>query len=156
MAVSPIPPDYPRLSPYLVVDGAAQAIAFYRDVLGAELRMQMPGPGGRIGHAELSFGDDSLLMLADEHPEMGILGPKKVGGTAVTISLYVDDVDATFASALAAGAVEERPVATQFYGDRLGQFLDPWGHRWSVATHVEDVSPEEMQRRAEAERPGGG
>ena len=145
--VKRIPDSYPRLSPYLCVDGAAKAIEFYTSVFGAKGRMRIPAPGGRIGHAELQVGD-ALIMLADEHPEMQFVGPKKVGGTPVTLSLYVEAVDEVFARALRAGAKSVRPVADQFYGDRTGQFEDPFGHRWSVATHVEDVSPEEMAKRA--------
>lgn len=145
--VKRIPDGYPRLSPYLCVDGAAKAIEFYTSVFGAKERMRIPAPGGRIGHAELQVGD-ALIMLADEHPEMQFVGPKKVGGTPVTLSLYVEAVDEVFARALRAGAKSVRPVADQFYGDRTGQFEDPFGHRWSVATHVEDVSPEEMAKRA--------
>jgi PhnB protein len=153
MAVKPIPDGYPTLSASLVIDGASDAITFYEKVLGATTRMRMDGPDGRVGHAELQIGN-SVLMLADEFPEMGYLGPEKVGGTPVTLAVYVDDVDKTFASALEAGATELRAVEDQFYGDRSGQFQDPWGHRWSVATHVEDVPPEEMERRA-AEAMGG-
>lgn len=145
--VKPIPDGYPRVTPYLCVDGASDAIAFYTDVLGATERMRMPGPDGKLGHAELELGD-SLIMLSDEWPEGGIRGPRAIGGTPVTISVYVEDVDAVFGRALAAGATALRPVETQFYGDRSGQFEDPFGHRWSVATHVEDVAPEEMTKRA--------
>ncbi len=145
--VKPIPDDYPQVVPYLVVDGASEAIAFYRNVFGAAERMRMPGPGDRIGHAELQIGD-SMIMLADEHPEIGVRGPKAFGGTPVTINLYVEDVDDVFDRAVKAGAKVLRPVENQFYGDRSGQFEDPFGHRWSVASHVEDVSPEEMARRA--------
>lgn len=145
--VNPIPDGYPRLSPYICVDGATRAIEFYATVLGAKERMRMPSPGGKVGHAELEIGD-SLLMLADEHPEMGFVGPKRIGGTPVLLSVYVDDVDAVFARALKAGAKSIRDVANQFYGDRSGQFEDPFGHHWNVATHVEDVSPEEMAKRA--------
>lgn len=145
--VKPIPDGYPRVTPYLVVDGAATAIGFYRKVFGATERMHMPSPGGRIGHAELELGD-SLIMLADEHPEMGIHGPKSIGGTPVMISVYVDDVDSVFKRALAEGATPTREIENQFYGDRSGQFEDPFGHRWSVATRVEDVSPDEMAKRA--------
>jgi PhnB protein len=109
--------------------------------------MRMPGPDGKIGHAELELGD-SLIMLADEFPDMGHLGPKALGGTPVTISVYVEDVDDVFQRALNEGAKELRPVENQFYGDRSGQFEDPFGHRWSVATHVEDVPPEAMRERA--------
>ena len=156
--VKPIPDGYPQVTPYLIVEGADGAIAFYTKVLGAKERMRMGSPGDRVGHAELTIGD-SLVMLADEHPDMGILGPKSVGGTPVTISLYVEDVDAVFERAVAEGATSIRSVENQFYGDRSGQFVDPFGHRWSVATHVEDVPPEEMERRAAemaAEGGGGG
>ena len=153
MSVQPIPEGYQRVTPYLHVDGAAAAIEFYTTVLGAEERMRMPGPDGRIGHAELQFGD-SVVMLADEVPDMGALGPKSVGGTPFSLHLYVEDVDGIFAKAVAAGAKELRAVENQFYGDRSGQFEDPFGHHWNVATHVEDVSPEEMAKRMEAM--GGG
>ncbi len=151
--MNPIPEGYPRVTPYLCIDGAAAAIDFYGTVFGATERFRMPAPEGKIGHAELQLGD-SLIMLSDEWPEMGIRGPKAIGGTPVTISVYVDDVDAVFDRAVAAGATALRQVETQFYGDRSGQFEDPFGHRWSVASHVEDVSPEEMARRS-AEMTGG-
>jgi PhnB protein len=144
---NPIPDAYPRVSPYLIVDGASAAIDFYRKVLGASERMRMPAPNGKIGHAELEIGD-SMIMLADEYPDMGIRGPRAVGGTPVTISVYVEDVDVVFDRAVAAGATALRSVENQFYGDRSGQFEDPFGHRWSVASHVEDVPPDEMARRA--------
>lgn len=144
--VKPIPDGYPRVIPSLTIDGAADAIEFYRSVLGAEVRMRMDGPDGKVGHAELTIGD-SMLMLSDEFPDMGFLAPGAVGGSPVMVNVYLPDVDAAFARALAAGAKELRPVADQFYGDRSGQFEDPWGHRWNVATHVEDVSEEEMARR---------
>jgi len=152
-SVQPIPDEYPRVSPYLCVDGAADAITFYGDVFGATERMRMPGPGGTVGHAELQIGD-SVVMLSDPYPAAGVQSPRAYGGTPVTISVYVEDVDATFARALAAGATALREVADQFYGDRTGQFMDPFGHRWSVSTHVEDVPPEEMARRAAAEGAG--
>ena len=145
--VKAIPDGYPQVTPYLCVDGAKAAIEFYSNVLGATERMRMPGPDGKIGHAELELGD-SLIMLADEYPEMGVRGPKAVGGTPVTIMIYVEDADAVFDAAVAAGATSLRPVENQFYGDRIGQFEDPFGHRWSVATHVEDVPPDEMEKRA--------
>ena len=151
--VKPIPDGYPQVTPYLCVDGAEAAIEFYENVLGARERMRMPAPGGKVGHAELELGE-SIIMLADEHPDMGVLSPKTVGGTPVTISVYVDDVDAVFDAAVAAGASSVRPVENQFYGDRSGQFEDPFGHRWSVATHVEDVPPDEMEKRM-AEAMGG-
>jgi PhnB protein len=145
--VKPIPDGYPRVTPYLHVDGASAAIDFYTKVFGATERMRMPSPGGKVGHAELEIGD-SLIMLADEFPEMGVLGPKTIGGTPVTIGLYVEDVDDVFERAIAEGAVSVRGVENQFYGDRAGQLEDPFGHRWSVATHVEDVPPDEMAKRA--------
>lgn len=154
-SVKPIPDGYPQVSPYLVVDGATQAIDFYTQVLGATERMRMGGPGGKVGHAELQFGD-SVVMLADEFPDMGYRGPKSLGGTPVTIGVYVEDVDKTFDAAVKAGAKELRPVENQFYGDRTGQIEDPWGHRWSILTHVEDVSPDEMAKRAAAMAEGGG
>ena len=145
--VKPIPESYPRVTAYLAEDGAAEAISFYQAVFGGQERMRLPAPGGKIGHAEIAIGD-SLLMLSDEAPEMGVRGPKAYGGSPVTLSVYVEDVDAAFDRALKLGAKALRPVATQFYGDRSGQFEDPFGHRWNVASHVEDVSPEEMARRA--------
>jgi PhnB protein len=151
--VKPIPDGYPQVTPYLCVDGAAAAIEFYERVLGARERMRMPAPEGKIGHAELELGE-SLIMLADEYPEMGVRSPKAVGGTPVTVSVYVEDVDAVFDAAVAAGATALRPVKNEFYGDRSGQFEDPFGHRWSVATHVEDAPPDEMEKRA-AEAMGG-
>src|SRR5919198_4439378 len=146
--VKPIPDGYPRVTPYLHVDGAAAAIDFYTKVLGAKERMRMPAPEGRIGHAELEIGD-GLVMLADEAPDMGVRGPRTVGGTPVAISVYVDDVDSVFERAIAEGAKSLRAVENQFYGDRTGQFEDPFGHLWSVATHVEDVPEDEMSKRAE-------
>ncbi len=152
--VDPVPAGFPRVTPYLSVDGAAAAIDLYCAVLGATERFRMPMPDGRIAHAEVGIGD-SVIMLADEFPGQSPPPPTKLGGTAVTIMVYVDDVDAVFARALAAGAKELRAVEDQFYGDRSGHFEDPWGHHWNVATHVEDVSPEEMERRS-AEAMGGG
>ena len=149
MAVNPIPSDYPRVIPYLSVDGAADAIDFYCSVLGAKERMRMPGPDGKIGHAELDVGD-SVIMLADLHEGAGNPDPKSLGGTPVTVMVYVEDVDNVFKSALGKGATEERPVENQFYGDRSGSFKDPFGHIWFVASHVEDVPPEEMEKRAAA------
>jgi PhnB protein len=146
-SVKPIPDGYPQVTPYLSVDGAAAAIDFYCKVFGATERMRMPSPDGRVGHAELELGN-SLIMLADEYPEMGIRGPKSIGGSPVTISVYVDDVDSVFERALKEGAMATREVENQFYGDRAGQFEDPFGHKWSVATHVEDVPPDEMTKRA--------
>ena len=150
--VKPIPDSYPRVTPYLIVDDANAAIDFYISVLGAEERMRMPGPDNRVGHAELAIGD-SMIMLADEFPDMGARSPKSIGGSPVTIHVYVEDVDATVALAIKAGATITRPVEDKFYGDRGGEVQDPYGHRWSFASHVEDLSPEEMQLRM-GEMPG--
>ncbi|OWJ68772.1 VOC family protein [Inquilinus limosus] len=147
--VKPIPDGYPTITPYLIVRGAAAAIDFYRTAFGAVERLRMDAPGGAVGHAELLIGD-GLVMLADEMPEMGWSSPAAMGGTPVSLHLYVEDVDAVVERALAAGATLSRPVADQFYGDRLGTVVDPFGHVWSVSTHIEDVTPEEMRRRAEA------
>ena len=146
--VKPIPDGYPRVTPYLIVDGAAAAIEFYESVLGARERMRMGGPDEKVGHAELGVGE-SVIMLADEHPEMNARGPKAVGGSPVSLHVYVEDVDAVFARALEAGAKELRPVEDKFYGDRMGAFEDPFGHEWSIASHVEDVPEDEMAKRAE-------
>ncbi len=145
--VKPIPDEYPRITPYLIVDGAGLAVGFYTTVFGATERMRMPAPGDKIGHCELQIGD-SVLMLADEFPDMGQRSPKTIGGTPVTISIYVEDVDDVFDRAVKAGATALRPVEDQFYGDRSGQFEDPFGHHWNVASHVEDVPPAEMAKRA--------
>lgn len=147
--VKPVPEGYPRVIPYLSVHDANAAIEFYRRVFGATERMRMPTPDGKIGHAELEFGD-SLIMLADVFPDMGGQTPKSIGGTPVTVMTYVEDVDEVFGRAIAAGATAERQVEDQFYGDRAGQFVDPFGHKWFVATHIEDVPPEEMEKRAAA------
>lgn len=151
--VQAVPEGYPQVTPYLIVDGAEAAIDFYVSVLGVTERMRMPAPGGRVGHAELQLGD-SMIMLADESPDMGQRGPKTIGGSPVMLSVYVDDVDGVFGRAMEAGATELRPVKDQFYGDRSGQFEDPFGHRWNVASHVEDVPPEEMEKRAALARDG--
>ena len=145
--VNPIPDGYPRVTPYLIVDGAAAAIDFYKSVLGADERMRMGGADEKVGHAELAVGD-SVIMLADEHPEMDAVGPKTVGGTPVSLHVYVDDADSVFERAIEAGARALSPVEDKFYGDRSGSFEDPFGHHWSVATHVEDISPDEMSKRA--------
>ena len=144
----PIPDDYPRVTPYLIVDGAGAAIDFYCSVLGATERVRMPGPDGRIGHAELQLGD-SMIMLADENAQMDVRGPRAIGGTPVSLHVYVEDSDAVFERAVQAGAKALHAVEDRFYGDRSGQFEDPWGHRWDVSSHVEDVPPEEMAKRAQ-------
>ena len=150
----PIPDDYPRVTPYLIVDGAGAAIDFYCSVLGATERVRMPGPDGRIGHAELQLGD-SIIMLADENAQMDVRGPRAIGGTPVSLHVYVEDSDAVFERAVQAGAKALHAVEDRFYGDRSGQFEDPFGHRWNVSTHVEDVPPEEMSKRAAAEMAAG-
>jgi PhnB protein len=144
--VEPIPAGYHSVTPYLMVRDAARAMTFYRDAFGATEVMRFAGPDGRIAHAEVKIGD-SHVMLADELPDQGFVGPQTLGGAGVSLMLYVNDVDATFAKALAAGAKVRRPVADQFYGDRMGTLVDPYGHVWSIGTHREDVSVEEMQRR---------
>jgi PhnB protein len=144
----PIPDDYPRVTPYLIVDDGGAAIDFYCSVLGASERVRMGAPGGKVGHAELSIGD-SMIMLADEAPEMGARSPRTVGGTPVSLHVYVENVDDVFDRAVQAGAQSLRPVEDRFYGDRSGQFEDPFGHRWDVSSHVEDVPAEEMAKRAE-------
>jgi PhnB protein len=152
--VKPVPDGYPTASPYLIVDGAAKALDFYTRVLGATERMRMPSPGNKIGHAEISIGN-SVIMLADEHPEIGARGPRAFGGSPVSLHLYVDDVDATVKAAVGAGATVIRPVEDKFYGDRSGTIEDPFGHHWHLSTHIEDVSPDEMERRAAAMAKGG-
>lgn len=147
--VKPIPDGYRTVTPYLFVKGAASAIEFYKNVFGAAETVRMPGPNGRIMHAELKIGD-STIMLADENPQMGIQGPQSIGGTATSLHVYVENVDAVVEKATKAGAKLIRPVQNQFYGDRSGTLIDPSGHMWSVATHVEDVSPEEMRKRMAA------
>lgn len=146
MAVKPIPEGYHSVTPYLSVKGAASAIEFYRKAFGAKELFRMPAPDGTIGHAEILIGD-SHVMLADEN-EMTAKSPATLGGTPVALMLYVEDVDATVKRALDAGAKLLRPVENQFYGDRSGGILDPFGHSWWVATHVEDVPPDELERRA--------
>jgi PhnB protein len=140
------PEGYHAITPYLVVRGASKAIDFYKKVFGATEIMRMPEPGGKIAHAELRIGD-SVIMLADEHPERGAISPSSAGGTPVGLMLYVKDVDATFNTAIAQGSKVERELMDQFYGDRSGTVIDPFGHKWNIATHKEDVSPEEMQAR---------
>ncbi|MGH9277122.1 MAG: VOC family protein [Acidimicrobiales bacterium] len=147
--VKPIPDNYPRVTPYLSISGAAEAIDFYTSVLGATERGRIPGPDGTIGHAELVLGD-SMIMLADEVPAFGNRSPKTIGGSPVTISVYVENVDDILAHAEKAGATITQPATDQFYGDRSGQFEDPFGHRWSIASHIEDVPPDEMEKRAAA------
>jgi PhnB protein len=144
-----IPKGYKTVTPYLAIDGAAAAIAFYKRAFGAKEVMRMPGPKGTIGHAEISI-DDCRIMLADEFPDMNFRSPRSWGGTPVGIHLYVKDVDAVAKKAVAAGAKLIRPVADQFYGDRSASLEDPFGHVWHLATHVKNVSPKEMKKQAAA------
>jgi len=149
MNVQPIPDGYGSVTPYLIIQGAADAIEFYKKVFGATERLRLPRPDGQVAHAEIEIGD-SAIMLADECPERGAKSPQTIGGTPVSLHVYVENADEVFAAALASGAQSIRPVEDQFYGDRSGMFLDPFGHSWNVATHVEDVSPEELQSRMAA------
>jgi PhnB protein len=152
MSVSAIPEGYHSVTPYLLIDGAAEAIRFYEKAFGAVEVLRMP-MGDRIAHAEVKIGN-SHVMLSDEWPDMGLLGPQKRGGATASLMIYLPDVDAAFARAVEAGAREERPPEDQFWGDRMGTVIDPFGHRWTLATHIEDVSEEEMHRRmAEAFQP---
>jgi PhnB protein len=149
MTTKAIPEGYRTATPYLIVKGAADAIEFYQRAFGATEMLRMADPEGRVGHAEIRIGD-SVIMLADEHPAMGYRSPRALGGSSVSILLYLEGVDAVFERAVKAGAKSLRPVTNQFYGDRSGTLEDPFGHVWTIATHVEDVPPEEMRRRAEA------
>jgi PhnB protein len=144
-----IPEGYHSVTPYLCIDGASDAIEFYKKAFGATEKLRYDAPGGKIGHAEIVIGD-SVIMMADEYPEMNFRGPKSLGGSAVALMLYVEDVDSFVDKAAAAGATIDRPVADQFYGDRSGTIKDPYGHVWHVATHKEDLSMEEMKKRAAA------
>lgn len=149
MTVNPIPQGYCTVTPYLIVKGAARAIEFYQKAFDATESMRLAQPDGRVGHAEIKIGN-SPVMLADEFPEMGVRGPQSLGGSPVVLALYVEDVDARFSQALAAGATVLRPVKDQFYGDRSGTLTDPFGHVWTLATHKQDLSSEEIQRRFES------
>jgi len=145
MAVKPIPDGYHTLTPYLTVRDAAKAIEFYKHAFGATERGVMKGPDGKVMHAELLIGD-SIVMLADEMPHFGALSPESVGGSSSGLHIYVNNVDEAFARAVKAGAQTEMPVADQFWGDRYGKLKDPFGHKWSIATHVKDMSADEMKR----------
>ncbi len=145
MGVKPIPDGYHSVTPYLTIDGAEEAIRFYERALGATEMLRLP-MGGKIGHAEIRIGD-SMVMISDEWPDYGKLGPKSRGGATSSLMVYVEDVDAAFDRAIAAGGKVERPVEDQFYGDRSGSFTDPFGHSWTLSTHVEDVPEDEMRRR---------
>lgn len=149
MAVQPIPEGYHSVTPYLIVHDAAGAIDFYQRAFGAVEVLRLPGPAGKVGHAEIRIGN-SHVMLADEHLERGARSARTIGGSPVSLLVYVEDVDAQFARAVAAGAKVTRPVENQFYGDRSGGVEDPFGYTWYLATHIEDVSSEEMQRRMAA------
>jgi PhnB protein len=149
MAVRPIPEGYHSVTPYLTVDNAAKAIEHYAKAFGAKERVRMDAPGGKIGHAELEIGD-SLVMLSDALPQFAARPPKELGGTSASVFLYVQDVDEVVKQAVDAGATVEMEVADQFWGDRFGTVRDPFGHLWSIATHVEDVPPEEVAERAKA------
>ena len=148
MVAKSIPDGYHSVTPYLIVKGAAGAIGFYKAAFDAVELMRMASPDGRIGHAEIKIGD-SVIMLADEHPEMGHRSPQSLGGAGVGLMVYVDKVDEVFKQAVASGAKELQPLKNQFYGDRSGTLQDPFGHQWTLATHIEDVAPDEMRRRAE-------
>jgi PhnB protein len=145
MSVKAIPEGYHSVTPYLIVDGAEEAIRFYAEAFGATEVMRLP-MGDKIGHAEVKIGD-SHVMLSDEWPDYGKLGPKSRGGSTAGLNIYLEDVDAAFARAVAAGATVERPVEDQFYGDRSGTVIDPFGHSWTLSTHVEDIAEDELQRR---------
>ena len=146
MAAKPIPEGYRSVSPSLAVEGAAEAIEFYKRAFGATERMRMPAPDGRIAHAELEVGD-SIVMLSDPFPQSQVKPPSELGGTSVGMYVYVDDVDSVFQQAIDAGATVTMPLEDMFWGDRFGSLTDPYGHNWSLATHIEDVPPEEMERR---------
>jgi PhnB protein len=149
MPVKPIPDGYHSVTPYLIVKDGVRALDFYQEAFGARELFRMPAPGGKIGHAEIQIGD-SIVMLADEHPEVMAHSPAKYGGTPVSLLIYVEDVDEAFPRALKAGGKETRPLQDQFYGDRSGTLTDPFGHVWTIATHKEDLSPEEIRKRLEA------
>ena len=149
MAVKPIPDRYHTVTPYLAVDNAAEAIEWYQKALGAKERGRMEAPGGAIGHAEIEIGD-SVVMLSDPFPQASTKPPKELGGTSMSVFMYVEDVDAAVKEAVDAGATVLMEVADQFWGDRFGTIQDPFGHTWSIATHVEDVTSEEMAERAKA------
>ena len=149
MAGKPIPDGYHSVTPYLIIEGAGEAIEFHKQAFGAKELFRFPAPDGKIGHAEIKIGD-SPIMLADAYPDMGYNGPKSLGGSPVSLMIYVEDVDAVFNQAVQAGATVKEAVSDKFYGDRIGSLIDPFGHVWHVSTHKEDVSLEEMQRRAQA------
>ena len=147
MSVKPIPEGYHSVTPYLIVRGGGAAIEYYQKAFGAIELFRIPAPGGTVGHAEIKIGD-SIIMLADEHPQMGFTGPETIGGTPVSLMIYVEDVDTVFERAVTAGATVKQALEDKFYGDRSGTIVDPFGHIWHLSTHKEDVSAEEMERRA--------
>jgi len=149
MPVNPIPEGFHTVTPYLIVEKAVDALAYYQRAFDAVETLRLAGPSGKVAHAEIRIGD-SLVCLADEFPELGYCGPKTRGGTPVTLLVYVEDVDARFRQAIDAGAVERRPLQDQFYGDRTGTLEDPFGHVWTFATHIEDLTQEELDKRYEA------
>jgi PhnB protein len=154
-SVKPIPDGYHSVTPYLCVKGASEAIEFYKKAFGATELGRLSQPDGRVGHAELQIGS-SRVMLSDEHPEMGFTGPGTLGGSPVMMHLYVEDADAVFKRAVEAGATEVRSMRDEFYGDRAGGVKDPFGHTWHIATHKEDLTQEEVGRRAAKAMGGGG
>ncbi len=149
MTVKPIPDGYHGVTAYLIVQDAGEAIKFYEKAFGAKELFRLAAPGGKVGHAEIQIGD-SRVMLADEYPEMGAKAPGAFGGSPVSMLIYTEDADAMFSQALGAGAKELRPMADQYYGDRMGTLTDPFGHKWTIGVHIEDVSVEEVERRFEA------
>jgi PhnB protein len=148
MAVQPVPEGYHTITPYLAVENAPEAIDFYKRAFGAKERVRMPGPGGSVMHAELEIGD-SVVMLSDPFPQASTKPPKELGGTSVSIMTYVDNIDSLYKQAIDAGATSLMEPDDMFWGDRFGSVQDPFGHSWTIATHVEDVSPEEMQKRSQ-------
>lgn len=158
MSVKPIPEGYHSVTPYLIVRGGGAAIEYYSKAFGAVELFRIPAPGGTVGHAEIKIGD-SIIMLADEHPTMGYNGPETIGGSPVSLMIYVEDVDTVFERAVTAGGAVKQALEDKFYGDRSGTIVDPFGHIWHISTHKEDVSAEEMERRAKefsAAASGGG
>jgi len=149
MTVKAIPEGYNTVTPYLIIEGAAEAIEFYKKAFGAIELFRFPAPEGKIGHAEIKIGD-SPIMLADAYPNMGYKDPKSIGGSPVSLMIYIEDVDTVFNRAVAGGATVKEAVTNKFYGDRSGSLIDPFGHVWHVATHMEDVPMEEMEKRAKA------